>query len=304
MGSRSRSPTGSASSRRVLAGGARAPDPSAAPQRAAPRARYPQPLAPPRAAGRGRHPRGVCDGERRVPRRRRPLRSHHAHRPAAPGAVRCTAGAGRWPQPRPLRAASFLARSASLRRLFSAVWLTPGPISFPMVQREGRDGPHHPQRVHHERGAQIEPATRLGTQSLHTLSVSPRTGGCVWFAAVPVRADRLDRLLHRRDAQSPLQPPRCRQSLVTVTSQPSPTPAPRAETWRPDSFYDRIAENRKVGLHTLCLLDIRVKEPSVEALCRRARRPTPRPRRVTPCDVYRGRRLSSAPWPAQRPEGL
>ena len=41
-----------------------------------------------------------------------------------------------------------------------------------------------------------------------------------------------------------------------------------AETWRPDSFYDRIAENRRLGLHTLCLLDIRVKEPSVEALCR------------------------------------
>jgi len=40
------------------------------------------------------------------------------------------------------------------------------------------------------------------------------------------------------------------------------------ETWRPDSFYDYIVTNRKAGLHTLCLLDIRVKEPSVEALCR------------------------------------
>ena len=40
------------------------------------------------------------------------------------------------------------------------------------------------------------------------------------------------------------------------------------ETWRPDSFYDRIKENARLGLHTLLLLDIRVKEPSVEALCR------------------------------------
>ena len=39
-------------------------------------------------------------------------------------------------------------------------------------------------------------------------------------------------------------------------------------TWRPDSFYDRIKENAQLGLHTLLLLDIRVKEPSVEALCR------------------------------------
>ena len=40
------------------------------------------------------------------------------------------------------------------------------------------------------------------------------------------------------------------------------------DTWRPDSFYDRIAANRKLGLHTLCLLDIKVKEPSLEALAR------------------------------------
>jgi len=35
-----------------------------------------------------------------------------------------------------------------------------------------------------------------------------------------------------------------------------------------DSFYDKIAANRKLGLHTLCLLDIKVKEPNLEALCR------------------------------------
>ncbi len=40
------------------------------------------------------------------------------------------------------------------------------------------------------------------------------------------------------------------------------------DTWRPDSFYDKIATNRKLGLHTLCLLDIKVKEPNLEALCR------------------------------------
>lgn len=26
------------------------------------------------------------------------------------------------------------------------------------------------------------------------------------------------------------------------------------ETWRPDSFYDKIKSNRLLGLHTLCLL--------------------------------------------------
>ncbi|KAI3776490.1 hypothetical protein L1987_46275 [Smallanthus sonchifolius] len=40
------------------------------------------------------------------------------------------------------------------------------------------------------------------------------------------------------------------------------------ETWRPDSFYEKIQKNRGLGLHTLCLLDIRVKEPSLESLCR------------------------------------
>ncbi|KAG0453362.1 hypothetical protein HPP92_026026 [Vanilla planifolia] len=40
------------------------------------------------------------------------------------------------------------------------------------------------------------------------------------------------------------------------------------ETWRPYSFYEKIQRNREIGLHTLCLLDIRVKEPSIESLCR------------------------------------
>lgn len=40
------------------------------------------------------------------------------------------------------------------------------------------------------------------------------------------------------------------------------------ETWRPDSFYDRVKSNRTAGLHTLCLLDIKVREPTMESLAR------------------------------------
>ena len=48
------------------------------------------------------------------------------------------------------------------------------------------------------------------------------------------------------------------------------------ETWRPDSFYERIEQNRDMKLHTLCLLgssvstlwclDIKVKEPDFKEL--------------------------------------
>lgn len=38
------------------------------------------------------------------------------------------------------------------------------------------------------------------------------------------------------------------------------------ESWKPDSFYDKIASNRQRGLHTLCLLDIKVKEPTLESI--------------------------------------
>ncbi|CRJ91862.1 hypothetical protein BN1723_017044 [Verticillium longisporum] len=34
------------------------------------------------------------------------------------------------------------------------------------------------------------------------------------------------------------------------------------DSWRPASFYDRVKENRQIGLHTLVLLDIKVKEQS------------------------------------------
>lgn len=40
------------------------------------------------------------------------------------------------------------------------------------------------------------------------------------------------------------------------------------DTWRPESFYDKIQKNRSMGMHTLCLLDIKVKEQSMENLMR------------------------------------
>ncbi|KAI3557178.1 diphthine synthase [Colletotrichum abscissum] len=40
------------------------------------------------------------------------------------------------------------------------------------------------------------------------------------------------------------------------------------DTWKPASFYDRIKENRDIGLHTLVLLDIKVKEQSLEDMAR------------------------------------
>lgn len=38
------------------------------------------------------------------------------------------------------------------------------------------------------------------------------------------------------------------------------------DEWRPDSFYEKLAFNASGGLHTLCLLDIKVKEPDFKAL--------------------------------------
>jgi len=40
------------------------------------------------------------------------------------------------------------------------------------------------------------------------------------------------------------------------------------DNWRPSSFYDRVKENRDIGLHTLMLLDIKVKEQSLENMAR------------------------------------
>ncbi|KAK5114444.1 diphthine synthase [Meristemomyces frigidus] len=40
------------------------------------------------------------------------------------------------------------------------------------------------------------------------------------------------------------------------------------QSWKPSSFYDRVAENVSLGLHTLVLLDIKVKEPDLQAMAR------------------------------------
>ncbi|PNP52258.1 hypothetical protein THARTR1_07467 [Trichoderma harzianum] len=40
------------------------------------------------------------------------------------------------------------------------------------------------------------------------------------------------------------------------------------DNWKPSSFYDRIKENRDIGLHTLVLVDIKVKEQSLENMAR------------------------------------
>ena len=38
------------------------------------------------------------------------------------------------------------------------------------------------------------------------------------------------------------------------------------ENWKPASFYDKVAENYKSNLHTLCLLDIKMKEPNIKMM--------------------------------------
>lgn len=40
------------------------------------------------------------------------------------------------------------------------------------------------------------------------------------------------------------------------------------DTWKPSSFYDRLKENQQIGLHSLLLLDIKVKEQSLANLAR------------------------------------
>ncbi|OWF54781.1 diphthine methyl ester synthase-like [Mizuhopecten yessoensis] len=40
------------------------------------------------------------------------------------------------------------------------------------------------------------------------------------------------------------------------------------DTWKPESFFDKIQKNRDTEMHTLCLLDIKVKEQSIENLMR------------------------------------
>ncbi|KAK0547145.1 diphthine synthase [Tilletia horrida] len=44
------------------------------------------------------------------------------------------------------------------------------------------------------------------------------------------------------------------------------------EAWKPDSWLERVGENVKVGLHTLCLGDIKVREQSEEDMARGVQR--------------------------------
>ncbi|XP_004924517.1 diphthine methyl ester synthase [Bombyx mandarina] len=43
------------------------------------------------------------------------------------------------------------------------------------------------------------------------------------------------------------------------------------DTWKPDSFFEKIIANYSRNLHTLCLLDIKVKEPTEESLTKKVR---------------------------------
>eukprot|EP00128_Syssomonas_multiformis_P007384 Colp12_sorted_trinity150504_noHs@4100 len=40
------------------------------------------------------------------------------------------------------------------------------------------------------------------------------------------------------------------------------------DEYGPDSYYDKIVRNKSIGLHTLCLLDIKVKEQTIENMMR------------------------------------
>lgn len=44
------------------------------------------------------------------------------------------------------------------------------------------------------------------------------------------------------------------------------------DVWKPSSFINKINKNKENGLHTLCLLDIQVKEPTWESLTKKKKR--------------------------------
>lgn len=64
------------------------------------------------------------------------------------------------------------------------------------------------------------------------------------------------------------------------------------ETWKPESFYDRIKENWNLGMHTLILLDIKVKEQSEENMARLFLRA---PANVLASCYSRGRKIYEPP---------
>lgn len=56
------------------------------------------------------------------------------------------------------------------------------------------------------------------------------------------------------------------------------------DNWKPASYYDRVKENANLGLHTLVLLDIKVKEPDLVAMAKgRIRYDPPRFMTVAQC---------------------
>lgn len=67
------------------------------------------------------------------------------------------------------------------------------------------------------------------------------------------------------------------------------------ETWKPDSFYDRVKENADLGMHTLVLLDIKVKEQSEENLARSVRLDVDQPLSIVLIANYRGRKIYEPP---------
>jgi len=56
------------------------------------------------------------------------------------------------------------------------------------------------------------------------------------------------------------------------------------ETWKPDSFCEKLEGNLGRGLHTLCLLDIKVKEQTIENLMKGNKKFEP-PRFMTVCQA-------------------
>jgi diphthine synthase len=58
------------------------------------------------------------------------------------------------------------------------------------------------------------------------------------------------------------------------------------ENWRPSSFYDRIKYNQDGGMHTLCLLDIKVREPDYDTMQRFGKVKMMPPRFMTVSDSF------------------
>ncbi|GAA6031932.1 hypothetical protein JCM8097_003347 [Rhodosporidiobolus ruineniae] len=71
------------------------------------------------------------------------------------------------------------------------------------------------------------------------------------------------------------------------------------DSWRPDSWLERVRENARLGLHTLCLLDIKVKEQSEENLARGRKIYEPPRYMSVPCAI--SQLLSLLPSPPPNP---